>query len=57
MKITMPETYVGGMHVFCQLQSRQKERARTQSTAREQGMAARARQRRLVSDSGAALGA
>ena len=42
---------------FCQLQSRQEERARTQSAAREQEMAARARQRRPVCDSTAVLGA
>ena len=41
---------------FCQLQSRQEERARTQSAAREQGMTARARQRRMVWGSDAALG-
>ena len=39
---------------FCQLQNRQEERARTQSAARKQGMAARARQRRLMCGSWAA---
>ena len=42
---------------FCQLQSTQEERARTQSAALEQGMAARARQRCPVRGSGAVLGA
>ena len=42
---------------FCQLRSRQEERARAQSAAREQGMAARARQRRPACGSTAVLGA
>ena len=42
---------------YRQVQSRQERRARTELAVREQGMAARARQRQPVCGSGAALGA
>ena len=56
MKITMLETSVGGNLVSVTFKVDGSKRICTQSAAREQGMAARARQRRLVCGSGAALG-
>ena len=53
----MPETAVSGFHFSVSFQVDGSERVHTQLADREQGMAARARQGRLVSGSGAALGA
>ena len=47
MKFTLTEAFVGGNLVSVSFKVDGSERARTQSVAREQGMAARTRQRRL----------
>ena len=56
MKIQMPETSFGVNLVSVSYRVDGSERARTQTAAREQGVDASARQRRLVWGSGATLG-